>query len=179
MSRIGNNPVQIPAKVQISISGSTLTAKGPLGEMSYTVPEGIEFKNEDNTITFSRTSNERHVRALHGLSRSLTANMVEGVSAGFEKVLGIEGVGFKAEMRGNNLMLSLGFSHPVLFLPPEGITFETPSPNSVKVKGIDKQLVGQVAAKIRAIRPPEPYKGKGVRYQGEYIRRKAGKAAAK
>lgn len=134
---------------------------------------------EDNKIRFERESDEKHIRALHGLTRALTFNMIEGVSKGFERTLIIEGVGYKAELRGNKLLLALGFSHPVLVIPPVGITFEVVNPNNIKVKGIDKQLVGLVASKIRDLRPPEPYKGKGIRYEGEYIRRKAGKTSAK
>lgn len=179
MSRIGKKPINIPDKVQVTFTDDIIKAKGPLGELEYRLPAPIEMNMEQNVITFTRPNDEKHVRALHGLSRALTSNIIEGVSRGFEKLLQIEGVGFKAEMKGTNLMLSLGFSHPILVVPPKGITFEVPTPTSVKIKGIDKYVIGLLAAKIRKIRPPEPYKGKGVRYQGEYIRRKAGKTSAK
>ncbi len=178
MSRIGNNPIVVPDKVTISIDGNTVIAKGPKGEQSVCIPQDIELKFENNTITFERNSNLKHVRAAHGLARALTFNVVEGVANGFNKVLNIEGVGYKAEMKGPRLYLSLGYSHPILFIPPDGITFEVKG-NQITVSGIDKQLVGQVAAKVRGFRPPEPYKGKGIRYNGEYVRRKAGKTAAK
>lgn len=179
MSRIGKKPITVPDKVNVSCKDGLVIAKGPLGQLEYKVPEPITVNMENNTITFSRGSDERHIRALHGLSRALTANIIEGVSKGFERNLIIEGVGYKAELRNDRLLMSLGFSHPVLIIPPMGITFEVPTATTIKIKGIDKQLVGLIAAKIRQIRPPEPYKGKGVRYQGEFIRRKAGKTASK
>ncbi|GAB1372101.1 50S ribosomal protein L6 [Candidatus Kapaibacterium sp.] len=179
MSRIGKKPITVPDKVKVSLNDGVVVAKGPLGELQYKVPEAITVVMENNTITFSRGSEERHIRALHGLSRALTANIIEGVSKGFEKNLIIEGVGYRAELRNGRLFMSLGFSHPVLIIPPQGIEFEVPTATTIKIKGIDKQLVGLFAAKIRQIRPPEPYKGKGVRYQNEYIRRKAGKTASK
>mgnify|MGYP006285730365 CR=1 FL=1 len=178
MSRIGNVPIEIPAKVQVSVDGRTLTAKGPKGELKVDIPEEIDFNIEDNNITFSRSSELRRVKSLHGLSRSLAWNAIEGVTEGFKKVLKIEGVGYKAELKGPRLFLSLGFSHPILIIPPDGIEFQVPNANTIEVSGIDKQLLGEVAATIRKIRPPEPYKGKGIRYEGEYIRRKAGKTAA-
>jgi large subunit ribosomal protein L6 len=179
VSRIGKKPITVPDKVKVSFNEGVVVAAGPLGELQYKIPDAIKMDYTGNTITFSRESNEKNVRALHGLSRALTANIIEGVYKGFEKNLIIEGVGFKAELRNDKLLMSLGFSHPVLIIPPDGISFELPSANTIKIKGIDKQLVGLIAAKIRQIRPPEPYKGKGVRYQGEYIRRKAGKTSAK
>lgn len=179
MSRVGKKPVTIPPKVNVTFEGRTLKAKGPKGELSFEIPEQINHNIENNVLTFSRESNEKHIRALHGLSRALAFNVIEGVTNGFEKTLQVEGVGYKVEMKGKNLMLSLGFSHPVVVVPPAGIELTTPSVNSIKITGVDKQLVGEIAAKIRAVRPPEPYKGKGVRYQGEYIRRKVGKAASK
>lgn len=179
MSRIGKKPITVPDKVKVSYNEGIVVAAGPLGKLQYKIPESISLNMENNTITFSRVSDDRHVRALHGLSRALTANIIEGVSKGFERNLIIEGVGYKAELRGGKLFMSLGFSHPILIIPPADITFEVPTATTIKIKGIDKQLVGLIAAKIRQIRPPEPYKGKGVRYQGEYIRRKAGKTSAK
>ncbi len=179
MSRIGKKLIEIPKNVQVTFEDNIIRAKGPLGELSYKLHNEIKMIMEDNKIRFERTSDEKHIRALHGLSRALTFNMIEGVSKGFERTLHIEGVGYKAELRGNKLLLALGYSHPVLVIPPAGITFEVVNPNNIKVKGIDKQLVGLVASKIRDLRPPEPYKGKGIRYEGEYIRRKAGKTSAK
>ncbi len=179
MSRIGKLPVVVPDKVQVKIDGRILTAKGPLGELQHRIPEDIDYTFENNTITFSRNSDEKNVRALHGLCRALASNTVEGVSKGFEKTLKIEGVGYKAEVKGKYLLLTMGYSHPIMFIPPEGISFEIPGVNTIRIKGIDKQLVGQIAAKVRKVRPPEPYKGKGIRYEGEYIRRKAGKTASK
>ena len=179
MSRIGKKPIAVPDKVNVRFNDGVFVASGPLGELQFKVPESITVSMENNTITFSRGSDERHIRALHGLSRALTANIIEGVSKGFEKSLIIEGVGYKAELRNGRLLMSLGFSHPVLIIPPQDITFEVPTATTIKIKGIDKQLVGLIAAKIRQIRPPEPYKGKGVRYQGEIIRRKAGKTSSK
>lgn len=179
MSRIGKKPIAVPDKVNVSVNEGVVVAAGPLGRLEFKVPESISLNMENNTITFSRISEDRKVRALHGLTRALTANIIEGVSKGFEKVLIIEGVGYKAELRGDRLLLSLGFSHTILIIPPTDISFELINPTTIKIKGIDKQLVGLLAAKIRQIRPPEPYKGKGVRYQGEYIRRKAGKTSAK
>lgn len=179
MSRIGKKPIVVPDKVQVSFLDNVINAKGPLGELSYTLHESIEFKYENNVITFARSNDQKNVRALHGLCRALTNNIIEGVSKGFAKALQIEGVGYRAELKGDKLFLSLGFSHPILIIPPQGISFEVPNANNVVIKGIDKQLVGLIAAKIREIRPPEPYKGKGVRYQGEVVRRKAGKTSAK
>lgn len=179
VSRIGKNPIQIPDKVQINIDNGIINVKGPLGELYHTKPNEIDFVIENSELRFTRQNEMKKVKSLHGLTRALTANMVQGVSNGFEKVLLVEGVGYKAELKGEKLLLSLGFSHPILFIPPVGISFELTNANTIKIKGIDKQLVGQVAAKIRKLRKPEPYKGKGVKYQGEYIRRKAGKTAAK
>jgi large subunit ribosomal protein L6 len=179
MSRIGKMPINIPDKVKVNIADGVLHAKGPLGEMTAPIPMEIKYNLEGNVLTFSRESEYRKVRALHGLTRQLCNNAIAGVNEGFSKTLQLEGVGFKTEMKGNNLQLNVGFSHPLLIIPPKGIKFETPSANSIKVTGIDKQVVGQVCAKIRDIRRPEPYKGKGIRYEGEYIRRKAGKTASK
>lgn len=177
MSRIGYKPIEIPDKAKIELKDGFFFAKGPNGELSVKLPDGIEAKMEDNAVTFERTSEEKKVKAAHGLARALCFNAVEGVVNGFKKLLRIEGVGFKAELKGDKLLLSLGFSHPILFLPPEGIEFAVQG-NQLTVSGYDKQLVGEVAAKIRKLRPPEPYKGKGIRYEGEYVRRKEGKTAA-
>jgi large subunit ribosomal protein L6 len=150
---------------------------GPLGELAQQVPQRITIEQQDGEIVVSRPTERGEDRALHGLTRSLVANMVEGVTKGFEKALEIQGVGYRASMRGTDLELNVGYSHPVVMKAPDGITFEVPAPTQVTVKGIDKQRVGQVAAEIRAVRPPEPYKGKGIRYAGEYVRRKIGKRA--
>ncbi len=179
MSRIGKKTIVVPEKVQVTIEDRLLKAKGPLGELSFRLPEGIDYVYENNEINFSRTSDLKHIRALHGLSRAEAFNAISGVNEGFMRTLIIEGVGFKAEMKGTKLMLSLGFSHPIVIIPPDGIAIETATPTNIKIKGIDKHVVGLVAAKIRSLRPPEPYKGKGVRYEGEYVRRKAGKTSAK
>lgn len=179
MSRIGKKPIVIPDKVKVSIEDGILSAKGPKGELKLKLPSEVEWQNENNVITFSRSSNEKKVRSIHGLARALAFNVIEGVSNGFTKTLQIEGVGYKSEMKENNLMLSLGFSHPVAIVPPSGITLAVPANNTITISGIDKQLVGEVAAKIRSLRKPEPYKGKGIRYQGEHVRRKAGKTTSK
>lgn len=178
MSRIGNNPIKVPENVQVTIENQRISAKGPLGELYFDVPKEISFKLEEGILTFSRSSEHRKIRSLHGLSRSLTANAIQGVEKGFEKILKIEGVGYKAEMREDRLFLSLGYSHPILVIPSNGLKFETPNANTIKVFGVEKQVVGQISAMIRDLRRPEPYKGKGIRYEGEYVRRKAGKTAA-
>jgi large subunit ribosomal protein L6 len=179
VSRIGKNPVDIPEKVQVTLDGNTLKAKGPKGELVQELPIEIDVKLENNQLVFSRSNEQRRTRAMHGLARSLAFNTIEGVNNGFQKILDIEGVGYRAEMKGDRLLLSVGFSHPVLLVPPHGVELKTPTNNSIEVSGADKQLVGQFAAIIRDIRPPEPYKGKGIRYRGEYIRRKAGKTTSK
>ncbi|MBL7973818.1 MAG: 50S ribosomal protein L6 [Candidatus Kapabacteria bacterium] len=179
MSRVGKKIITIPNGVQFSIKDNVAKAKGPKGELSFAIPSGISFTQEGNTLTFSRSDDHKKTRALHGMTRAQVANILEGVSNGFQKNLGMEGVGYKVEMKGKRLLLSVGFSHPILFIPPDGIEFAVLTPTTFSVKGIDKQLVGEIAAKIRFLRPPEPYKGKGIRYEGEYIRRKAGKAAGK
>ena len=177
MSRVGRLPIEVPAGVDVKINGSTVTVKGPKGELSYTFTPEMSIKKEDGTIVVERPSDQPTHRALHGTTRSLINNMVVGVSKGFERVLEIEGVGYRAEMSGNNLIVNVGFSHPVTVEPPEGISFEVDMKvRQIKVLGNSKQAVGQVAADIRKLRPPEPYKGKGIRYQGEYVRRKPGKA---
>jgi len=178
MSRIGRSPIPVPAGVTVTIVSDNVTIKGPQGELSRIVPGGITVRQEDSNVLVERPDDERHHRALHGLTRSLLANMVTGVTAGFTKELEIVGVGYRAIAQGpQKLELALGFSHPVVVNAPNGVSFEVPAQNRIIVKGIDKEKVGQVAADIRKIRKPEPYKGKGVRYAGERVLRKAGKAA--
>ena len=180
MSRIGNAPVTVPSGVDVTVADGTVTVKGPKGTLSRDIPGDIEIRQDDGALTFVRPNDERKNKALHGLTRSLVNNMVVGVSDGYRKVLEIVGVGYRAEAQGpGGLRLNLGFSHPVNVTAPEGITFEVPAPTQVIVAGIDKEVVGQVAANIRSIRKPEPYKGKGVRYAGERVLRKAGKAGKK
>ena len=179
MSRIGKKPIEIPSGVEITIDGQTVTAKGPLGTESVTIRPEIAVKIEDNHIILSKASDSREADALFGLFRTLTANAVHGVKEGFEKKLEIQGVGYRANMEGKNLNLALGYSHPVVVEPPEGITISVEANTKISVKGSNKQTVGDVAALIRGKRPPEVYKGKGVRYEGEYIRRKAGKVGKK
>ncbi len=179
MSRIGKLPIEIPQGVEIKIEGQTITAKGPLGTESVTVREEISLKVEDNKVIVSRVNDERKTRALHGLSRTLVANAVHGVKDGFEKKLELQGVGYRAAMQGTTLNLQLGYSHPIDIVPPAGITIAVEANTKISVKGSNKQTVGDVAAAIRSKRPPEVYKGKGVRYEGEYVRRKAGKAGKK
>jgi large subunit ribosomal protein L6 len=177
MSRIGSTPITVPSGVEINVAGSDVTVKGPKGTLSHVVPESISVAVDDGTVNVSRANDERSSRALHGLTRSLVNNMVLGVSEGFRKDLEIVGVGYRANARGpGKLELALGFSHSVTVEAPEGVSFEVPEPTKIGVVGIDKQVVGQVAAEIRAYRKPEPYKGKGVRYVGERVMRKAGKA---
>lgn len=179
MSRIGKRPIPIPPKVTVTIDGQAVTVKGPKGELSRVLPAGVLVEQSDDTITVQRRDESRLARERHGLCRTLVANMVEGVSQGFQKRLEIQGVGYRAQVQGKNLNLSLGYSHPVTFEPPPGIEFAVENNTNVTVSGIDKEIVGNIAAKIRGARPPEPYKGKGVRYAGEYVRRKAGKAGKK
>ncbi len=176
MSRIGRRPIPLPDGVTIAVADGQITVRGPRGELSRTVPTEIAVEQVDGTLQVTRGSDEPRVRALHGLIRSLVANMVVGVSAGFNRNLVINGVGYRATKDGNNLRLALGYSHPVDIPAPTGISFDVPAPTRIVVNGIDKELVGEVAAKIRAKRPPEPYLGKGIRYDDEVIRRKAGKA---
>jgi large subunit ribosomal protein L6 len=178
MSRVGRAPITVPSSVTVTLEGPMVNVKGPQGSLERTLPEGISIAQEGDTLLVTRPDDERRHRALHGLSRSLVANMVSGVTDGFTKELEIVGVGYRATAKGpGSLELALGFSHPVLVDAPEGITFEVPVPTRIVVKGIDKEKVGQVAADIRKLRKPEPYKGKGVRYAGERVLRKAGKAA--
>jgi large subunit ribosomal protein L6 len=177
MSRIGKEPIAIPDGVNVELEGSRVTVNGPGGALHQEVSPELKVTVDDGTVRVERPSDERHHKALHGLTRTLIANMVEGVTKGFEKRLEIQGVGYRAALRGSDLELQVGYSHPVEFPAPEGIAFEVPAPNRIVVRGIDKQLVGETAARIRKVRKPEPYKGKGIRYEGEYVRKKAGKAA--
>ncbi len=177
MSRIGRAPIPIPDGVTVDISGQRVVVTGPKGELRHTVVEPIRIAEQDGALVVTRPTDRGPHRALHGLSRSLVANMVAGVTDGFERQLQIVGVGYRAALRGQTLELSVGFSHTVTIDPPEGISFEVPAPTQVVVRGIDKQAVGEIAAQIRAVRPPEPYKGKGIRYAGEVVRRKVGKRA--
>jgi large subunit ribosomal protein L6 len=177
MSRIGRLPIPVPAGVQVDLDGRAVTVTGPKGTLQHTVPAPLEIvRGEDGTLTVTRPSDENTVRALHGLTRTLVANMVAGVTEGYRKTLEIVGVGYRVQARGTSLEFALGFSHPVVIDPPEGIAFTVEAPTRFVVSGIDKQKVGEVAANIRKLRKPDPYKGKGVRYQGEVIRRKVGKA---
>ncbi len=176
MSRIGRMPVQIPAGCEINIEDRLVTVTGPKGTLNTTVPAEMVLEIEGDVLTVKRPSDSRDHRSLHGLTRTLVANMVEGVSQGFQRNLEIHGVGYRANLQGDNLELALGFSHPVVIKPPEGVSFELVTPTRIRVHGIDKQKVGQVAANIRALRKPDPYKGKGIRYAGEHVRRKAGKS---
>lgn len=179
MSRIGNKPIAIPQGVDVKLDGHTLTVKGPKGTLTRTLSNEMNIAMENGEITVSRPSEVKKHKSLHGLTRTLIFNMIEGVTTGYSKSLEIVGVGYRAQMKGKNLNLTLGFSHPVEIEPPAGISFETPAPTKIVVSGIDKEVVGQVAAEIRGWRKPEPYKGKGIRYEGEYVRRKAGKTGAK
>ncbi|WP_284141025.1 MULTISPECIES: 50S ribosomal protein L6 [unclassified Virgibacillus] len=177
MSRIGLKPIEIPSGVEVKFNGNTATVKGPKGELTRTFHSDMKIKIEENTIFVERPSNDREHRSLHGTTRSLIANMVEGVHQGFEKKLEIIGVGYRAQKQGTKLVVNAGYSHPVEIEPEKGIEIEVPKNTEIIVKGIDKEAVGAIAANIRAIRPPEPYKGKGIRYVGEYVRRKEGKTA--
>ncbi len=179
MSRIGKQPISIPEKVQVKIKNNVLTAKGPQGELSFEVHPEITVKTKDDTLFVTRPSDSKYHRSLHGMTRAILANTVTGVNTGFSKALEIQGVGYTVEKKSDTrVILNLGYSHPIVFEAPEQITLDVPDNTHITIKGIDKQLVGQVAAKIRSFRPPEPYKGKGIRYVGEYVRRKAGKAIA-
>ena len=176
MSRIGRMPVEVPSGVNVTIDGRQVHVKGPKGELSLEVPAPIDVAQTDGTITVTRPSDDGEIRALHGLSRSLIANMVTGVTSGYSKTMEIVGVGYRVQAKGRDLEFALGYSHPVPVTAPDGITFRVETPTRFVVEGIDKQMVGEVAAQIRKLRKPDPYKGKGVRYQGEQIRRKVGKA---
>ena len=177
MSRIGKQPIPVPSGVEVSIAGSKVTVKGPKGTLTQEFHPDMTISLEDGVVSVTRPSDARQHRSLHGLTRTLVANMITGVSEGFSKNLEIVGVGYRAELKGTDLQMALGFSHPVLMTAEAGITFEVPAPTRITVRGIDKQRVGQVASEVRGWRPPEPYKGKGVRYEGEHVRRKLGKTA--
>ncbi len=177
MSRIGRKPIAVPDAVTVEVAPGRVAVKGPKGELAQALSADMKVEQADGVLTVERPTNRGEHRALHGLTRSLIANMVEGVTEGFEKRLEIQGVGYRAQLKGKNLEMALGYSHPVSVEAPEGIEFEVPQPTEVIVRGIDKQLVGQVAADIRKRRPPEPYKGKGIRYRGEHVARKVGKRA--
>ncbi len=177
MSRIGKQPIPVPSGVEVKIDGSTVSVKGPKGQLEQSFTDVLTISMDEGAVVVTRPDDGREARSLHGLTRTLIANMVIGVSDGYSKNLEIVGVGYRAVLKGSDLELALGFSHPVVVKPEPGITFEVPAPTKITVSGIDKQRVGQVAAEIRAWRKPEPYKGKGVRYEGEYVRRKLGKAA--
>jgi large subunit ribosomal protein L6 len=179
MSRIGLKPIAIPSGVDVTIDGSKVTVKGPKGQLSREFSSEMKIEKTGEQILVSRPSDEREHKSLHGLTRTLIANMIEGVTKGFQKTLEIQGVGYRAQMQGNKLVLQMGYSHPVEFDKIEGINFEVEGTNKIRVKGIDKELVGQIAAEVREVRPVEPYKGKGIRYEGERVIRKAGKAAKK
>ncbi len=179
MSRVGLKPVTIPKGVDVAVDGRRVRVKGPRGELVRDFHPEMRIRSEDGHILVERPNDAPSVRALHGLTRALIANMVEGVTSGYRKALELVGVGYRAEKRGKNLVITVGYSHPVQFPEPEGVTLSTPAPTQIVVEGIDKQKVGQTAAEIRSVRPPEPYKGKGIRYQGEQVRRKAGKTGTK
>ena len=179
MSRIGKLPIAIPKGVTIAIDGNTVKVKGPKGELSRDFAQGITIGQDGETLQVKRASDEENHKALHGLSRTLLANMVEGVTKGYQKTLEISGVGYKAEVKPFGLQLALGFSHPIQYKAPAGVKLTAPQPTTIVIDGADKEKVGQVAAELRSLRPPEPYKGKGIKYQGEVIRRKAGKAGGK
>lgn len=179
MSRIGKMPITVPAGVTVTIENNFVTVKGPKGELSRQINKKMKLTLDNGVLTVERPSDEKEDRAMHGLSRTLINNMIIGVTQGFSKTLEINGVGYRAAKQGQNINFTLGFSHPVVKEPPAGITFEVPAPNKIVVSGADKEVVGAVAAEIRTLRPPEPYKGKGIRYEGEFVRRKIGKAGAK
>jgi large subunit ribosomal protein L6 len=179
MSRIGKNPITVPGGVNITLNGNQITVKGPKGELTRLIPADMQISQDTGTVTVNRPSDDPKHKALHGLSRTLIANMVEGVTKGFSKQLDIVGVGYKAETRPYGLQLALGFSHPVEYKAPKGIKLTAPAPTQIIIEGANKEVVGQVAAELRSLRPPEPYKGKGIKYAGEQIRRKAGKAGGK
>lgn len=179
MSRIGKMPITVPAGVTVTIGDNHVTVKGPKGELTRQINKNMKLTMDNGVITVERPDDEKESRSLHGLSRTLINNMIIGVTQGFSKTLEINGVGYRAAKQGQNINFTLGFSHPVVKEPPAGITFEVPAPNKIVVSGADKEVVGAVAADIRTLRPPEPYKGKGIRYEGEHVRRKIGKAGAK
>jgi len=177
MSRIGKRPIEVPGGVTVTVEPGRVAVVGPLGTLQQDVPQRMQIAQEDGNVVVTRPTERGEDRALHGLTRTLIANMVEGVTKGFEKRLEIQGVGYRAALRGTSLELNVGYSHPVVVEPRAGITFEVPVPTQIVVKGVDKQQVGQTAAEVRSVRPPEPYKGKGIRYAGEIVRRKVGKRA--
>ena len=179
MSRIGKKPIAVPQGVKIALEGTTVRAEGPKGKLSQSIPSELSVSMDSNVLTVARSSDHRNVRALHGLTRSLLANMVHGVKDGFERKLEIVGIGYRCQLQGKALQLALGYSHPIEYRAPQGIKLTAPVPTQIVVEGANKEVVGQVAAEIRSLRPPEPYKGKGVKYVGEQIRRKAGKAGGK
>jgi large subunit ribosomal protein L6 len=179
MSRIGKKPIIVPSGVTVSVDGSSIKVKGPKGELTREIRDEIKVEQNDGQLVLTRPDDSKENRAFHGLTRALIANMVEGVTGGFKKTLEIIGVGYRAEKKGETLVLTVGYSHQVVYPQPKGITLTAQTPTVVVIEGIDKQKVGQVAAELRAVRPPEPYKGKGIRYQGEQVRRKAGKAGSK
>jgi large subunit ribosomal protein L6 len=179
VSRIGKLPVEIPANTNVSLTDNLLTVKGPKGELKRVLHSKVNVQHKDNQITVTRNDDNKESRSLHGLTRALINNMVEGVTNGFSKKLEIVGVGYKAEMKGKNLLLTIGYSHPIFVAVPDTIQIKTPSPTEIEISGVDKEMVGKIAAKIRSFRKPEPYKGKGIKYSDEYIRRKAGKTAGK
>ena len=179
MSRIGKQPVSIDSKVKVRVDNNIIYVEGPKGKLNFPIPKGIKIEIQDSQVLVKRLNEEKQTYAFHGLTRAILNNMVVGVSVGFQKDLEIVGVGYKAQVQGKNLVLQIGFSHAIEYTIPEGITIEVPKPINIVVKGIDKQFVGEVAAEIRAYYPPEPYKGKGIRYKGEYVRKKAGKAGVK
>jgi len=179
MSRIGKKPVDIDSKVKVKIDNDIIYVEGPRGKLNFTIPQGIEIELKESQIIIKRLSEEKKICALHGLTRAIVNNMVVGVRDGFQKDLEIVGVGYRAQVQSKKLVLQVGFSHQIEYPIPEGITIEVPKPTNIVVKGIDKQFVGEVAAEIRAYYPPEPYRGKGIRYKGEYVRKKAGKAGVK
>lgn len=175
MSRIGKKPVTVPSGVTLTLSGQTVSVKGPKGELSFVLPDAVTAEHKDNELTITAVEGVKNASAMWGMSRTMVSNLIEGVTEGFKKQLELRGVGYRAQMKGNDLSMQLGYSHDVDYTPPAGITIEAPKPTVVIVSGIDKQQVGQAAAEIRAFRKPEPYKGKGVRYAGEYVRQKEGK----
>ncbi len=179
MSRIGNSPITVPAGVTVKVEDNLVSVKGPKGELERQINKDLKIEQKDGVITVSRPSDDKAHRSLHGLSRTLINNMIVGVTEGFSKSLEIQGVGYRAAKQGKGINFTLGFSHPVVMEPPAGIAFDVPAPNKIVVSGINKETVGAIAAEIRTLRPPEPYKGKGIRYEGEYVARKVGKAGAK
>jgi len=179
LSRIGKKPIEIPKGVNVTINGQNIKIKGPKGELEFDIHPNIKISIEQNQILVLRNNDEKENRALHGLTRALLQNMITGVTVGYSKTLDLVGVGYRVELKGKNLLINIGYSHPILFIPPDGINIQTPIQTQIVVSGVDKQLVGLVSSKIRAIRKPEPYKGKGIKYSDEIIRRKAGKTASK